>query len=65
MFVFPSVKEGLARVLLEAMATGLPVVATDCSGADDCVTRGVDGTVIPASNADALAAALMWHCENR
>jgi glycosyltransferase involved in cell wall biosynthesis len=65
LFAFPSVNEGLARVLLEAMATGLPVVATDCSGADDCVTPGVDGTVTPARDADALATALMWHYENR
>lgn len=62
---FPSVNEGLARVLLEAMASGLPVVATDCSGAEDCVTPGADGTVVPARDADALAKALEWHYENR
>jgi glycosyltransferase involved in cell wall biosynthesis len=65
LFAFPSVNEGLARVLLEAMATGLPIVATDCSGADDCVTPGVDGTVVPARDVDALAKALIWHYENR
>jgi glycosyltransferase involved in cell wall biosynthesis len=65
LFAFPSVNEGLARVLLEAMATGLPVVASDCSGADDCVTPGVDGTVIPARDVEAMAKALMWHYENR
>jgi glycosyltransferase involved in cell wall biosynthesis len=64
-FAFPSVNEGLARVLLEAMATGLPVVATNCSGAEDCVTQHVDGTVIPARDVDALAEALLWHYENR
>lgn len=62
---FPSVNEGLARVLLEAMASGLPVVATGCSGAEDCVTPGVDGTVIQARDANALAEALEWHYENR
>ena len=65
LFAFPSVNEGLARVVLEAMATGLPVVATDCSGADDCVTPGVDGTVVPARDANALAKAILWHYENR
>jgi glycosyltransferase involved in cell wall biosynthesis len=65
LFAFPSVNEGLARVLLESMATGLPVVATDCSGAEDCVTPGVDGTVVPAGDAIALASALLWHYENR
>jgi glycosyltransferase involved in cell wall biosynthesis len=64
-FAFASVTEGLARVLMEAMATGLPVVATDCSGAEDCVTPGVDGTLVPARDADALAQALLWHYENR
>jgi starch synthase len=62
---FPSVNEGLARVLLEAMASGLPVVATDSSGAEDCVTPGVDGTVVPARDSDALAAAIEWHFGNR
>ena len=64
-FAFPSVNEGLARVLLEAMATGIPVVATDCSGAADCVTPGVEGTVIPSRDVDALAQALLWHYQNR
>jgi glycosyltransferase involved in cell wall biosynthesis len=64
-FAFPSVNEGLARVLLEAMASGLPVVATNCSGAEDCVTPGVDGTVVPARDVDALAEALLWHYKNR
>jgi glycosyltransferase involved in cell wall biosynthesis len=65
LFAFPSVTEGLARVLVEAMATGLTVVATDCSGADDCVTAGVDGTVIPARDSDAMAEALLWHYQHR
>jgi glycosyltransferase involved in cell wall biosynthesis len=65
LFAFPSINEGLARVLLEAMATGLPVVATESSGADDCVTPGVDGTIVPARDAEALAAALIWHYQNR
>lgn len=64
-FAFPSVNEGLARVLLEAMASGLPVVATDCSGVVDCVTPGVEGTVIPPRDVDALAQALLWHYQNR
>jgi glycosyltransferase involved in cell wall biosynthesis len=64
-FAFPSVNEGLARVLLEAMATGLPVVATAASGAEDCVTPGENGTILPERDPDALAEALLWHFENR
>jgi glycosyltransferase involved in cell wall biosynthesis len=64
-FAFPSVNEGLARVLLEAMATGLPVVATPASGAEDCLTPGKDGTIVPERDSHALAEALLWHYENR
>jgi glycosyltransferase involved in cell wall biosynthesis len=64
-FAFPSVNEGLARVLLEAMATGLPVVATPASGAEDCVTPGRDGTIVPVRDSHSLAEALLWHFQNR
>jgi glycosyltransferase involved in cell wall biosynthesis len=60
LFVFPSVNEGLASVILEAMASGLPVAATKESGAEDCLTEGKDGFVLPARNVDALAAAISW-----
>jgi alpha-maltose-1-phosphate synthase len=59
-FVFPSVNEGLALVLLEAMASGLAVVASDKSGATDCVTEGKEGLVVPAGSTDAFAEALFW-----
>lgn len=64
LFVFPSVNEGLARVLFEAMACGLPVVATDRSGADDCITQGVEGNIVPARNVAAVAEAILWHYKN-
>jgi len=64
LFVFPSVNEGLARSIMEAMASGLPVIATDLSGGDDCITTGVEGAVIPARNAEALAESISWHYEN-
>jgi starch synthase len=65
LFVFPSVNEGLAQVLLEAMASGLPVVATDMSGAQDCLTHGKEGLIVPARNVDRLAEAILWCYQHR
>jgi len=60
MFAFPSVNEGLGMVLLEAMASGLPVVATDRTGAPDLITHGKEGFIVPARNVEALAEAILW-----
>jgi glycosyltransferase involved in cell wall biosynthesis len=65
LFVFPSVNEGLAQVLLEAMATGLPVVATELSGACDCVTEGKEGFIVPARDVDSAAQAIRWCYDHR
>jgi glycosyltransferase involved in cell wall biosynthesis len=59
-FVFPSVNEGFGMVLLEAMASGLPVIASEGTGAHDCVTHGKDGFLVPARDVDALAETLLW-----
>ena len=64
-FVMPSVNEGLAQVLLEAMASSLPVVATDVSGAMECVTSGQQGIIVPARNVEALADAILWCYRHR
>jgi glycosyltransferase involved in cell wall biosynthesis len=60
LFVLPSPNEGLAMVLLEAMASGLPAVATDMTGAVDCVENGKEGLIVPARDVDALADAILW-----
>jgi len=60
LFVHPSPNEGLARVLLEAMASGLPAVATDMTGAGECMTDGKHGLIVPARDVDALAEAILW-----
>jgi glycosyltransferase involved in cell wall biosynthesis len=60
LFVLPSPLEGLAQVLLEAMASGLAVVATDRTGANDCMTDGKEGWIVPARNVNRLAEAILW-----
>lgn len=53
-FVLASVEEGLATVMPQAMACGLPVVATDRTGADDLFTDGVEGFIVPARDPAAI-----------
>lgn len=53
-FVLASIEEGLATVLAQAMACGLPVVATDRAGAEDLFTNGVEGYIVPARDPDAI-----------
>jgi glycosyltransferase involved in cell wall biosynthesis len=65
LFVMPSLNEGLAQVLLEAMASGLPAVATDRTGANDCIAHGNEGLIVPARDAGALASAIQWCYEHR
>lgn len=56
--VLPSYREGLPKVLLEAAACGLPIVATDVPGCREIVKHGVNGLLVPVRTADELAAAI-------
>ena len=53
-FCLPSASEGMANVILEALATGLPVVATDVPGSSELVEDGVNGFVVEPGNWEAL-----------
>ena len=57
-YVQPSYQEGLPNSVLEAMAAGLPVVATQVSGNEDVVANGVNGWLVPPGDAQTLATAL-------
>lgn len=54
----PSYREGLPKALLEALASGLPVVTTDVPGCRETVEPGVNGLLVPARDSQALADAL-------
>jgi glycosyltransferase involved in cell wall biosynthesis len=56
--VFPSIEEGFARVIAEAMASGLPVIATHNSGASTVVEHGREGFIVPARSIDEVYRAM-------
>ncbi|RQZ29353.1 glycosyltransferase family 1 protein [Burkholderia sp. Bp9090] len=58
LFVLPSLEEGLAVVLCEALATGLPIVATRESGAAEIIEHNRSGKIIPAASTTELANAI-------
>lgn len=58
-FAFPSRSEGLGLALIEAMATGLPPVASDVGGVPEVITEGETGLLVPPEDAAALSATLL------
>jgi glycosyltransferase involved in cell wall biosynthesis len=59
LFVLPSVEEGISLTLLEAMARGLPVVATRIGGNPEVVADGETGLIVPAREPDIMARAML------
>jgi len=64
-YVQPSYQEGLPNSVLEAMAAGLPIVATRISGNEDVVRDGDNGLLVPVGDASALQAALQHMLTDR
>jgi glycosyltransferase involved in cell wall biosynthesis len=61
LLLFPSIEDGFAFVVAEALACGLPVITTPNTGASDLIQSGVNGEVVPIRDPQALAqAALKW-----
>ena len=55
LFVFPSLAEGFAHVLLESLACGLPIVSTERTAAPDLIRHGEQGFLVSAGSATAIA----------
>jgi sugar transferase (PEP-CTERM/EpsH1 system associated) len=64
LFVLPSLAEGISNTILEAMATGLPVLATDVGGNPELVQAGVTGTLVPRDDPESMARAMRAYAEN-
>jgi glycosyltransferase involved in cell wall biosynthesis len=64
-FVFPSNEEGFAKALIEAMASGLPIIATHQSGATTLVDDGVQGLIVRGRDVDQLAEAMIKVASDR
>ena len=62
--VLPSIQEGLAMVQAQAMACGIPVIATANTGAEDLFTDGVEGFIVPIRDPKAIREKIEWMLDN-
>jgi glycosyltransferase involved in cell wall biosynthesis len=62
--VLPSLQEGLALVMAQAMACGVPVIATPNTGAEDLFENGEEGFIVPERDARAIQDRIEWMIEN-
>ena len=65
LFVFPSVGEGFGQVLLESLASGLPILATTHTAAPDLIEDGVQGFIVEPRRPEELAARIRWALTHR
>lgn len=57
--LLPSVEEGIANVVLEAMATGTPVISSDIGGMNEIIDNGITGYLVPSRDVNAIAETLL------
>lgn len=63
-FVLPSLAEGISNTILEAMASGLPIVATHVGGNPELIIEGQTGTLVSPADPDAMADALQHYIKD-
>lgn len=64
LYVLPSIQEGLAMTILEAMACGLPVICSSNTGGQDIVRNGIDGYIVPERDVGALKEKILYLYEH-
>ncbi len=64
-FCLPSIVEGRALVMQEAMSQGLPIIITENTGGSDLVEEGKTGFIVPIRSPQAIAEKISWFLDNR
>ena len=63
-FVLPSLAEGVSNTILEAMASGLPVIATDVGGNSELIEAGRSGVLLPAGDIETMAHSIVSYAND-
>lgn len=65
LFVLPSANEGMSNAMLEALASGLPIITTDTGGTKELVEDGVNGLIVRMKDAHDIAEKIAWRLSHR